>query len=107
MRIPILLCSTVACSAVLLAACGGSQTELAVQACAGAVEEKLDGRNFRIDRDDMAATAKQEGEDVIHVRSGIVFDPGLPREYKQTFDCKARIAPGSDTPDVISLAFNW
>ena len=102
MRTGFLLCST-----VLLVACGGGQTELAVQACAGAIESKLEGRNFRIDRDDMAATAKPEGEDVIHVRSGIVFDPGLPREYEQIFDCKARVSAANDKPDVISLTFTW
>jgi hypothetical protein len=103
MRIPVLLCS----STLLLAACGGGQTDLAVEACADAIEEKFGDRNFRIDRGDMAAKAKAEGEDIVHVQSSVVFDAGLPREYTQTFDCRARFAAGNDKPDVISLSFNW
>jgi hypothetical protein len=55
----------------------------------------------------MTAKAKAEGEDVIHVQSEITFDPGLPRELKQVFDCKARFVAGKEMPDVISLTFTW
>ena len=90
-----------------LAGCGGGEVEQAVDACAKAIADKLGSdRNYRIDRGDMAAKAKREGEDVVHIQSQIVFDAGLPREYTQMLDCKARFGAGS-TPDVISLNFIW
>lgn len=92
---------------LLLVACGGSREDLAVTACEQAIAEKLSDKNFRIDAAAMRQSAKPDGEDVIHIKSGIVFDPGLPREYAQTFDCKARFTAGKSTPDVISLSFTW
>jgi len=102
MRIATLLLPT-----MLLAACGGSQADRAVAACAAAVEKKLEGRSFRIDRDEMARNAVPDGTDVIHVQASIVFDPDLPREYTQSFDCRARVAGDGAAPDVISLTFTW
>ena len=98
--------AAVSAIAVLLSACGGSDTDRAVDVCAQAVEEKLGkDRNYRIDRGDMAAKAKAEEGDVVHVQSAVVFDPGLPREYTQTMDCRARLS--GETPTVISLTFTW
>lgn len=91
----------------VLAGCGGGETGQAVKACADAVAEKLGAdRSYRLDQDSMAAQAQRQ-DDVVHIRSPIVFDPGLTGEYTQTLDCKARFGENGGTPDVISLNFIW
>lgn len=93
--------------ALLLVACGGGREGKAVQACEEAIKQRMTDRAYALDTDDMRAKAKAEGEDVLHIQSEITFDPGLPRELKQTFDCKARFVAGKELPDVISLTFTW
>jgi len=94
--------------AAMLAGCGGGETDQAVQACVAAVAEKLGSdRNYRLDQADMAAKAEAQDDHVVHIRSPIVFDPGLPREYTQTLDCRARFGEDGGPPDVISLNFIW
>ena len=106
MQRPFVRVAAVSAIAVLLSACGGGDTDQAVEACAKAIQDKLGAeRNYRIDRDDMAAKAVAEDGDIVHVQSSVVFDPGLPREYTQTMDCRARLS--DDTPTVISLTFTW
>ncbi len=93
--------------ALMLAACGGGREGKAAQACEAAIKARMTDRSVALDVGDMTAKAKPEGEDVIHIQSEITFDPGLPRELKQVFDCKARFVAGKDLPDVISLTFTW
>lgn len=90
--------------ASLLAACGGKESE-AIAACKAEIGRKVDNSNFALDEADMAAKATREGENVVRIQSTITFDPGLPKEVKQTFDCRARVS--SDGTDVIALQFIW
>lgn len=91
---------------LLLAACGGQESR-AVDACERAIAARITDKQFRVDQSDMAANATREGEDVIRIQSKIVFDPGLPREEVQSFDCRARFSADKREPDVISLTFVW
>lgn len=95
-------------AAGLLAGCGGGEVDQAVQACVAAVSDKLGAdRNYQLDQAAMAEGADRQDDGVIHLRAPIVFDAGLPREYTQTVDCKARFTDASATPDIISLNFIW
>lgn len=91
----------------LLAACGGSREDLAVDACQRAIAARITDKQFAIDPKAMAAGAEAEGADVIRIRSKIVFDPGLPREETQNVDCRARFTPDKAEPDIIALSFVW
>jgi hypothetical protein len=91
-------------AALLLTGCGGGQNQ-AVEACSAELAIKLTGKSYVIDKADMAAKAKPEADDVVNITSSVTFDAGLPGEYKQSFECKARSAGGSTS--VISLTFNW
>lgn len=91
-------------AAALLAACGGSESD-AVAACKAEIAGKVEGRNYTLDEADMAAKATREGEDIVRIQSGITFDAGMPKEEKQTFDCRVRISDAGAT--VISLQFIW
>jgi len=50
--------------------------------------------------------ARDESPEVVAVSSTITFDKGLSTEYRQTFDCRVRVANGKAS-DVIGLQFNW
>lgn len=88
----------------ILAACGGKESA-AVAACKAEIARKVDGGNFRLDESDMAANAVRESDDMVRIQSGITIDPGMPKEVKQTFDCRVRISDSG--ADVISLQFIW
>jgi hypothetical protein len=90
--------------AVVLAGCGGPEAD-AIAACKAEIAVKSGDKNYALDEADMAAKATREGEDVIRIESTIVFDPGMPREMKQTFDCRVRMS--GETPTVIALSFIW
>ncbi|TDR48898.1 hypothetical protein DFR29_101522 [Tahibacter aquaticus] len=92
--------------AVLLTGCGGGREMAAARACESAVKQKLAGRTFDLNLNDMAATAKAEGGDILYLASTVVFDKGLTSEYKQTMDCKVRFEADKE-PSVILLQFNW
>ena len=90
---------------VLLGGCGGGREDIAVEACATELTTKLSGKTFALDKADMLAKSKAEGNDVVNITSQVTFDPGLPAEYKQGYECKARLAGGKAS--VISLTFSW
>jgi hypothetical protein len=92
-------------AALLLSGCGGGREDLAVEACAAELTSKLEGKTFALDKADMRAKAKADGDDALNITSSVTFDAGLPGEYKQSYECKARI-DGSDA-SVISLTFSW
>lgn len=95
-------------SAVLLSACGGGGREgAATTACTNQINDKLQDQNFRIDPDELRASATAEDEAIMRLTGTVVFDPGLPREYKQQVDCRVRFVRGQDLPNVISLNFTW
>ena len=86
----------------LLAACGG-RPEQATSACETAIAERLSGQQYAIDGAAMAASAQEQADNILLLQSGIVFQPGLPGEDKQSVDCKVRFGDGD--PSVISLMF--
>ena len=90
---------------LLLVGCGGSPTDQAVEACSAELATKLTGKTFALDKADMKAKAKSEEDNVVNITSQVTFDAGLPGEYKQAFECKARI--DGDKTSVISLTFSW
>jgi hypothetical protein len=89
-----------------LCACGGGRNDQAGAACAKVIAEKLAGKSFELDRADMNAHASAEADNVVRIASTATFDKGLPTEYKQTFECRARF-DNTQAPSVISLQFNW
>lgn len=90
---------------LLLSGCGGGREDQAVEACSAELTTKLAGKTFALDKADMRAKAKPDGEDAVMINSEVTFDAGLPAEYKQAFECKARIS--GNTASVISLTFSW
>ena len=90
----------------LLAGCGNSRNNAAIDACSKAIADKISGKTFSLDRKDMGDHAKDESADVVSISSTIVFDKGLSTEYQQTFDCRVRYDKDK-VSDVIYLQFNW
>jgi hypothetical protein len=78
--------------AALLAGCGGPESK-AIEACKVEIANKSGDKHYALDERDMAA------------KSTITFDPGMPREVKQTFDCRVRMS--GEAPTVIALSFIW
>jgi hypothetical protein len=91
---------------LLLAGCGNSRNNAAVDACSKAIADKISGKSFTLERKDMVSHAKDESTDVVSIASTIVFDKGLSTEYQQTFDCRVRFDKDK-VSDVIHLQFNW
>jgi hypothetical protein len=91
---------------LVLAGCGGGGAQLAAKACEKQVQEKLAGRSYELDVNDLAKNGTSEGSDMVRLTSTIVFDRGLSSEYKQIVDCKVRIEKDKE-PVVIFLQFNW
>ena len=91
-----------AVSVGLLTACGG-RPDQATSACEAAIAERLSGQQYSLDSAAMTASAKEQDDNILLLQSGIVYQPGLPGEYKQTVDCKVRFGEGD--PSVISLTF--
>lgn len=91
---------------VLLAGCGNSRNDAAIDACSKAIADKISGKTFSLDRKDMGSHVKDESADVVSISSTIVFDKGLSTEYQQTFDCRVRYDKDK-VSDVIYLQFNW
>jgi hypothetical protein len=99
-KIPLLLLPL-----LLLGACGGGSEGKAVTACQQAIADRMPGRNHHLDLRDMRSSAKAEGDNVFLITSSIVFDQGLPNEYSQTFECRARVMNGQ--ANVTFLQFQW
>lgn len=92
---------------VVLAACAGGREDAATKACTKQIDEQLKDENYRIDAAELRASAKPEDDAIMHLGGVVVFDPGLPREYRQTVDCRVRFVSGQELPNVISLNFTW
>lgn len=97
----------IAGATLLLAGCGGG-ADPAVEACASAAAQQLQGRDFALDRDDMAAKLTREGERG-EINSTVWFNRGLPNEIQQTFTCVVQYDPAQPgaAPAVTSLQFQW
>jgi hypothetical protein len=91
---------------VLLAGCGNSRDNAAIDTCSKAIADKITGKTFSLDRKDMGNHVKDESADIVSISSTIVFDKGLSTEYQQTFDCRVRYDKNK-VSDVIYLQFNW
>lgn len=97
----------IAGATLLLGGCGGG-ADPAVEACAAAASEQLQGRDFVLDRKDMAAKLTRNG-DRGEINSSVLFNQGLPNEIQQTFTCVVQYdatQPGAG-PAVTSLQFQW
>ncbi len=91
---------------LLLAGCGNSRNNAAIDACSKAIADKVSGKTVTLDRKDMGNHAKDESADVVSISSTIVFDKGLSTEFQQAFDCRVRFDKDK-VSDVIYLQFNW
>ena len=91
---------------LLLAGCGNSRNDAAIDACSKAIADKVTGKTFTLERKDMGSHARDESADVVSIASTIVFDKGLSTQYQQTFDCRVRFDKDK-VSDVIYLQFNW
>jgi hypothetical protein len=87
-------------------ACGDKHNDQAAAACSAEIATKLSGKTYEIDTADLAQHVKAEATDTLLLSSTIVFDKGLSKEYKQTYDCRVRFDK-ADVPSVIFLEFNW
>lgn len=94
---------------LLLSGCGKGMENRAVSACERAISEKLTGKTFVLDKKDMLAKAKHDGDDIIQVSTFVVFDQGLASESKQGVDCRVEFNPKdrSAEPTVVGLTFTW
>jgi len=93
--------------ATLLAGCGGNAVDLALVACEKALADKADSKPYTIDKAQLAASAKSTTPGETSIAGEVVFDPGLPREVRQRFECTARTVEGKPEPDVISFLLFW
>jgi hypothetical protein len=90
--------------AALLAGCGGAESQ-AVAACKAELASKMGDKAFAVDEADMAAKITKVGDNEFRIQSGLTIEPGMPREVKQTFDCRVRV--DGDQAQVISLQIIW
>lgn len=89
--------------AALPAACARPTGKI-VEACTKAIEERLAGRSHVLDRGDMRANI-EEHDGQYRIRSTVILSPGLPNEYRQQFECRARLEDGQGV--VTFLQFEW
>ena len=96
-------------AAVLVAGCGAKPEQRAVDACQKAVTEKLAGKSFEIDAQDMLAKTQKQSDTVMQINSTVFFDKGLPAETKQTFDCRVQFDANdaAKEPVVTFMQFTW
>lgn len=85
--------------------CAKDPKAQALEACADAVAQKLVGKEFRLDRAAMQASAADDGTGAIAMSGGLLINPGMTNEEKQTVQCKARVENGK--ADVVSLSIIW
>lgn len=93
---------------LILCACGGSGgNQAAVDACLAEANNRLAGKSFEINAEQLAASAVKadDGDGMLHLSTPIVFDAGLASEFTQIFKCKVR--QDASGTSVISLEFIW
>lgn len=95
------LMAAVACTG----GCAKDPKAQALEACAEAVAQKLVGKEYRLDRTAMQASAADDGTGVIAMSGGLLVNPGMTNEEKQSVQCKARVENGK--ADVVSLSIIW
>jgi hypothetical protein len=98
---------SVALAVMLLSACGGGNEDRALAACEQSLKEKAQAKDYRIDKKQLLASAKSGAAGEVSIAGEVVFDPGLPREVTQRFECTTRVTEGKSEPDVISFSLVW
>lgn len=92
---------------LLLAACSGGRVGAALDACEDTLKERAANRTYSLDHNALKASAQAEGNDLIHIKGTVVFDPGLPRELTLPLECTARFSAGKAEPDIIGFTILW
>lgn len=97
----------IAAVTLLLVGCGGG-ADPAVEACAVAAGQGLEGRDFALDREGMAANLKRDGNRG-EIVSPFWLNKGLPNEIQQTMICVVQYDPAQPgaAPTVTSIQFQW
>lgn len=85
--------------------CSKNPAAQAIDACAAAVAQKLDGKTYTLDRAAMQASAVDDGTGVFAMSGGLLINPGMTNEEKQSVQCKARVTDSG--ADVVSLTLIW
>lgn len=88
-----------------MSGCGKDPTAKAIDACAAAVAQKVEGKAYKLDHAAMQASAADDGTGVISMSGGLIVNPGMSNEEKQAVQCKARVTDNG--ADVVSLTLIW
>jgi len=98
-----------ACSTLLLAACGGAEgpPEIAAKACNAQAAIQLGGKPFRLDLAALAATMKDDGGGSRLLTAPVVVDAGLASESTQQLECTVRMAEDGSSAAVLHVRFIW
>jgi len=97
-----------------LAACsGGGESNApagkggaAASACDAFVKGKLEGKQYTLDLNALAASLKPDEHEGAILTAPIVIEPGLTTEVKQTISCEVRF--GADgKAEVLTVNFIW
>ena len=103
MRVRILLISILCIAAT---ACSKNGNDAAAKACGTEIAKQMGNKNYQVDLNDLANHAKTESADTVVMHSIVVFDKGLSTEYRQTYECRARV-DNTGKASVLYLQFNW
>jgi hypothetical protein len=104
---------SIALLALGLAACSGGEPSgptgkngAAAAACDAFVKNKLDGKQYTLDMNALAASMKNGSEGISNLTTAIVIEPGLTTEVKQTIQCDVRFS-ADEKPEVMNINFIW
>ena len=86
---------------------GGSQADLAANACDAYAKAQLADKTYTLDKAALAASMQPAADGTQALKGPIVIEPGHPGESKQTLECAVRFTAGKDAPDVIKMQFIW
>jgi hypothetical protein len=96
-----------------LTACSGGEpagpsgrSGSAAAACDAFVKNKLDGKQYTLDMNVLAASMKDGGAGTSNLSAPIIIEPGLTTEVKQTVQCDIRFG-ADDAPEVTNATFIW
>ncbi len=99
-RIPVVI------MAVMLAGCGPSQEQAAVEACVVGLAGRLGEQEYTLDKVAMASAAtRPDGPDIIEINASVNLDPGGPAPFlcRVQFDAANPKAP----PTLLYVQTNW
>jgi len=96
-----------------LAACSGGdaggpggKSGAAATVCDAFVKNKLDGKQYKLDLNVLAASLKADTQGGGVLTAPIIIEPGLTTEVKQTISCEVRFGAG-DKPEAMTVNFIW